>query len=288
MAGLVRCTRLQIPIAVLFGFLIGSWRLKWQLGLPFVRTATPTSEHNVLGAPVDRSVSTAGGNDSASDVDRNLAYWDSAVATANEIRAMVKIDLEREYGLSHQGELLSRLVKAVREMQGKRQHEWASRLRTTAAPTPHRRPTCVNNPPMHYERTGDMIKECRTFKRTTDEESPGWRPTRAAIITLKPPTDPEVRARVSFLAKQGISAVAFAATDGAKTFANEYSKSINPDTGRPETLFTDSRVPNAKPLRRGDPAFLTPGERGYVVYLFAFGCDRKRPSLAVHAQSLIL
>ena len=199
---------------------------------------------------------------SAPDMDRNLAYWGSAVATAREIRAMVKQDLEREYGLDQQTEMLTRLVKAVREMQGRRQHEWASRLRTTASPTPRKKPVCVNNPPMHFERTGDMIKECSTFKRTTEAEVEGWQPERAVILTLKSASAPEVSARVAFLGKQGIAATAFPATDGASKFAKEYTTATNTDTGRPELVFTDSRTPGAPALRRGDVGFLMPGERG--------------------------
>jgi hypothetical protein len=268
-AVLLRARSLFVVAALFGGYMFGSWRSIHHSGGPFDRThsaklprlGAEDAAHSAVGT---FAASSTGGRETA-DTDRNLAYWDSAVATASEIRAMVKQDLEREYGLAQQTEMLTRLIKAVREMQGRRQHDWAARLRTTSAPTPHKKPICVNNPPMHFERTGDMIKECTTFKRNTEEEPDGWQPTHAIIITLKSASDPEIRARVDFLGKQGIAATSFPATDGAKAFASDYSAVMNLDTGRSELAFTDSRILKAPTLRRGAPAYLTPGERGYVV-----------------------
>eukprot|EP00038_Savillea_parva_P028021 m.62757 g.62757 ORF g.62757 m.62757 type:complete len:467 (+) comp8111_c0_seq1:326-1726(+) len=194
--------------------------------------------------------------------DRNLAYWDSAAATALEIKEMVKTDLRQEYGLDEQGETLMRLLKTVRNMQNQK-HAWETRIRTTAAPTPHKKPTCVNNPPMHFERTGDLIRECKTYQRSHTAESPSWVPQQAFVLSLKPPSDPNVASRVAYLEKQGLTAAAFPAVNGASEFASMYGEAIDEDTGNPVTTYTDPRQPD-KVLRRHDDGFLTAGERGYL------------------------
>jgi hypothetical protein len=195
-------------------------------------------------------------------LDRNLAYWDSATATAQEIKEMVKLDLQREYGLDEQSEMLVRLLKAVRALQD-RKHKWEARIRTTPAPTPHKRPSCVDNPPMHFERTGDLIQECKTYKRSRAAQSTTWIPHQARILSLKASTHPAITSRVKFLESQGLEASVFRATDGSAEFASMYGEVIDGDTNRPVITYTDPAHPD-KILRRDDPGFLTSGERGYL------------------------
>eukprot|EP00035_Acanthoeca_spectabilis_P020897 m.435143 g.435143 ORF g.435143 m.435143 type:complete len:457 (-) comp17817_c0_seq1:989-2359(-) len=202
--------------------------------------------------------------ESASEtVDRNLAYWDSATATAQEIKEMVKQDLQREYGLDEQSEMLIRLLNAVRALQD-RKHHWETKIRTTPAPTPRKKPSCVNNPPFHYQRTGDLIKECKTYKRSRSAESTSWIPTSAYILSLKPADHPAIAGRIKFLEDQGLVGHAFKATDGREEFAAMYGEVEDEfDTGKLVQTYTNPRRPDVT-IRKGAPGFLTPGELGYL------------------------
>jgi len=226
-------------------------------------------------------------------IDRKNLELESAKLISSHVIDVVKDDLKASYGLAEQGELLIKIadeVKRLRKVQAgalKRArsarsgvggapgaHGLAAAAQTLSRPgeppdglkppnagpnLPQLPPVCVTNPAVHYEKTGEIARECPPKPLLDVDPSKGW-PYRAYVITINK-NAPGIKARQRYLGKQGLRLDIHNGVDGNKQYGREYDFIFDEAVSQ---NITYNRNPKTGALTlKGQPGFLTAGERGY-------------------------
>jgi len=201
-----------------------------------------------------------------------------------EVQSLVEENLQSQFGFQEQAQLLLKVaaeVKALRKVQTDSSRRRASpqapsaisggaRVQiavgnrvepTTPAPIVKTipRPSCVNNPAIHYENTGQIIEECKPKPPATPDPQKGW-PTKAYVLTLNMESQ-AMKDRQKYLGKNGIRVDSFEGVNGRDLWGSEYDYIYDEAVKQNVTYH---RSPDTGALTLKDqPGFLTAGERGY-------------------------
>lgn len=129
---------------------------------------------------------------------------------------------------------------------------------------------CTDNPVARFEKIHHLLPECEVEAsvvtdrggRSDDGATAAARrayPTTAYVLGMSGET-PRIAALKRFLKRHMIELRVFAATNGSSQFAGDYETVAVAGGGQPKTAM----VVNGERVFRGDPGFLTAGERGYL------------------------